>query len=131
MSRLSELSAAQREIMHILWDEDREMTAGEVRAVLLQRRDVARNTVRTLLERMESKGWVKHREEGRKYWYRAACQRERSIAQQVGSVLERFCGGSPETLVSALLDYRGLTADEIERVRKLLSEAKSKQSRKN
>lgn len=129
MNELSELSAAQREIMEILWDCGREMTAAEVRTVLLQRRDVARNTVRTLLERMEDKGWLTHRAEGRTFWYRAALQRAKSIAQQVGTVLEQFCGGSPETLVSALLDYRGLTPQEIERVKALLTTTKSKAPR--
>jgi BlaI family penicillinase repressor len=127
---LSELSDAQREIMEIFWDNRREMTASHVRSVLLQRREVARNTVRTLLERMEVKGWLSHREEGRTFWYRAVCERGQSIAQQVGTLLERFCGGSPETLVSALLDYRGLTVDELERVRSLLTRAKLKQDRR-
>ena len=131
MTPLSDLSGAQREIMEIFWEREQEMTASDVRSVLLQRREVARNTVGTLLERMELKGWLKHREKGRTFWYRAACERGRSIAQQVGAVLEKFCGGSPETLVSALLDYRGLTPDEIEKVKALLANAKSKCGRRN
>ncbi|MBS0203623.1 MAG: BlaI/MecI/CopY family transcriptional regulator [Planctomycetes bacterium] len=115
--------------MEIFWEGDRELTASEVRSVLLERRDVARNTVRTLLERMEDKGWLTHRTEGRTFWYRAALQRSRSIAQKVGAVLEQFCGGSPETLVSALLDYRGLTPREIDRVKALLNTVKSKTPR--
>jgi predicted transcriptional regulator len=130
VNELSELSAAQREIIEILWQHDREMTASEVRAVLGERREVSRNTVRTLLERMEQKGWLTHREENRAYLYRAACRRERSMAQQVGAVLEKVCGGSPETMVSALIDYRSLTAKEIERVKSLLNAARSKRGRR-
>lgn len=131
MGELSELSAAQREIMEIFWEQDQELTASEVRAVLLKRREVARNTVRTLLERMELKGWLKHREVRRAYLYRAACQRKRSMAQQVGSVLEKFCDGSPELMVSALIDYRTLTKEEIDRVKQLLNAAKSKRGRES
>ena len=50
MDPLTELSGAQSEIIEIFWEHGSEMTAADVRTVLLQRRDVARNTVRTLLE---------------------------------------------------------------------------------
>ena len=128
MDPLTELSGAQSEIIEIFWENGSEMTAAEVRSVLLQRRDVARNTVRTLLERMEQKGWLTHRADGRTFYYKATCPRKNSIAQQVGTVLEKFCGGSPEILVSALLDYRGLTPSELNRVKALLAEAKVRRS---
>ena len=59
---IEELSAAEREVMDIVWERG-EVTAREARGALC--REVARNTVRTLLERMEEKGWVTHREVGR------------------------------------------------------------------
>ena len=82
------------------------MTAQEVRLALSQTRKVARNTVRTLLERMEDKGWLKHRSEGRTFLYTSARPRHDSIGQKVREIVETVCGGSPETLVTALLDYR-------------------------
>jgi len=118
---VEELSAAEREVMEVVWDRG-EVTAREARDAL--ERDVARNTVRTLLERMEEKGWVTHREVGRAYVYRAARPREESIGRKVREVVDTVCGGSPEALVSALLDYRGLRPGELERIRKMLEEAK-------
>jgi BlaI family penicillinase repressor len=121
---LPELSPAQREIMEIVWQRG-EVTATEVRRVLAQTRKVARNTVRTLLERMEEKGWLKHRAEGRTFLYAAARPRQASIGQKVREIVETICGGSPETLVTALLDYRGLRADELRRIRQLLEQAQA------
>jgi BlaI family transcriptional regulator, penicillinase repressor len=115
------LSAAEREVMEVVWERG-EVTAREARDAL--RRDVARNTVRTLLERMEEKGWVTHREVGRAYVYRATRPREESIGRKVRDVIDTFCGGSPETLVAALLDYRGLRPGELQRIRKMLQDAK-------
>lgn len=117
--KLAPLSSAQREIMEIVWDQG-EVSASEVREILSRRRDVARNTVRTLLERMEQKGWVVHRENGRTYLYSAAQPRRATIGQKVVELVDQVCGGSPETLVTALLDYRGLSADELERIRVML-----------
>jgi predicted transcriptional regulator len=118
------LSQSQREIMEIVWDRG-EVSASEVRDILSQQRDLAKNTVRTLLDRMEEKGWLKHREDGRTYLYSAAQPREASIGQKVLEVVEHVCGGSPEELVTALLDYRGLSPQELKRIRTLLDEAKA------
>jgi BlaI family penicillinase repressor len=117
---VDQLSTGEREVMEIVWARG-EVTAKQARDALP--RDVARNTVRTLLERMEEKGWVTHREVGRAYVYRAARPREESIGRKVREVVDTLCGGSPETLVAALLDYRGLRPRELERIRKMLDEA--------
>lgn len=118
---VEDLSSAEREVMAVVWDRG-EVTAREARDALP--RDVARNTVRTLLERMEEKGWVKHREVGRAFVYSAARPREESVGRKVLDVVDDVCGGSPEMLVAALLDYRGLRPGELERIRRLLDEAK-------
>jgi predicted transcriptional regulator len=126
---LPSLSQAQREIMEIVWDRG-EVSANEVRDILAKKRDLAKNTVRTLLERMEGKGWLTHREDGRTYVYSAAQPREASVGQKVLEVVDELCGGSPETLVAALLDYRGLRADELKRIRQLLDKAQSAKGQK-
>ena len=119
---INELSPAEQQVMEIVWERG-EVTAREACAALP--RDVARNTVRTLLERMEEKGWVTHRAMGRTFLYRAARAREESIGRKVREVVETVCGGSPEALVAALLDYRGLRPGELQRIRKMLEDAKA------
>lgn len=126
---LPELSPAQREIMEIVWERG-EASALEVRAALSRTRPVARNTVRTMLERMEEKGWLSHRTEGRTFLYSAARPREESIGQKVRAIVDDVCGGSPETLVAALLDYRGLRPDELQRIKQLLDDAEAGKSQK-
>jgi BlaI family transcriptional regulator, penicillinase repressor len=128
-SELPHLSPAQREIMEIVWERG-EVTAQEVRHILSRTRNVARNTVRTLLERMEDKGWLKHRAAGRTFLYTSARPRHDTIGQKVREIVETVCGGSPETLVTALLDYRGLRADELKRIRQLLDQAQASKGRK-
>ncbi len=121
---MPELTPAQAEIMDIVWERG-EVTASEVRQILARTREVARNTVRTLLERIEEKGWITHREEGRTFLYSAAQPRQATIGQKVREVVETVCGGSAETLVTALLDYRGLSSGELERIRKMLTNARA------
>lgn len=126
--KLPALSPAQREIMEIIWARG-EVSASQTREILAQKRDVARNTVRTLLERMAEKGWLTCRQEGRTYFYSAAQPRETSIGERVLDVVDHVCGGSPEALVTALLDYRGLTQAELGRIRQMLDEAQVRHQR--
>ena len=129
MPDMPELTPAQREIMEIIWERG-ELSASEVRRILSQTRPVARNTVRTLIERMEEKGWITHRPDGRTFLYSAAQQRNVRIGQKVREVIETVCGGSPEALVTALLDYRGLSPTELERIRQMLSKARATKGEK-
>jgi BlaI family transcriptional regulator, penicillinase repressor len=125
---LPALSEAQNEIMEIVWARG-EISASEVRTVLNQRRKVSRNTVRTLLERMEEKGWLTHREEGRTHLYSPVRSRGEAMGQKVVEMLDRVCGGEPETLMAALIDYRGLDASELKRIQSLLEAAKTRKRR--
>jgi len=118
-----ELSPAQRELMDVVWERD-EISASALRTILMENREVSRNTIRTLLERMEAKGWLKHREDGRTFLYSPARPRQVSIAEKVRQVIDTVCGGSPEALVSALLDDRRLSDGELDRIRTMVNKAK-------
>lgn len=122
------LSMAQREVMEIIWDQG-EASVLDVTDRLSKTKSVARNTVRTLMERMEAKGWLTHRNEGRSYIYAATVPREESLGQRVMDMVEKACGGNPEKLMMALLDYRGLSEEEALRIGKMLDEAKHKQGK--
>jgi predicted transcriptional regulator len=110
--------------MEIVWELG-EASAREVRRAVGQIRPVARNTVRTLLERIEEKGWITHREDGRTFLYSAAQPRQATMGQKVQEVIDRVCGGSAEALVTALLDYRGLSPAELENIRGMLAKARA------
>lgn len=123
------LSRGEREIMEIIWDMG-EAGVLEVTEVLNQQRPVARNTVRTLMERIKEKGWLTHRVEGRSYRYSATVPREESLGQRVMDMVDKACGGNPEKLMMALLQYRGLSDDEAKRIRKMLDDTREKQTQK-
>jgi BlaI family penicillinase repressor len=125
----SPLSRAQREVMEIIWDKG-EVGVLEVTEMLNQIRPIARNTVRTLMERMQEKGWLTYRPQGRSYIYSALVPREESLGQRVTEMVDKACGGEPERLMMALLNYRGLSDEETHRIQKMLDEAKAKQDKR-
>ncbi len=121
------LSRSEREIMELVWDSA-ESSVADIAARLNKSRPIARNTVRTLMERMEEKGWLTHRVEGRSYVYSAVVPREESLGQRVLDMVDKACGGNPEKLMMALLQYRGLSEDEAKRIRVMLDEAKANEA---
>ena len=118
------LSRSEREIMELIWDKN-ESTVLEIAETINLERPIARNTVRTMMERMKEKGWLTHRVEGRSYVYSALVPREESLGQRVLDMVDKACGGNPEKLMMALLEYRGLSSEESERIQAMLDEAKA------
>ncbi|MCB1671139.1 MAG: BlaI/MecI/CopY family transcriptional regulator [Gammaproteobacteria bacterium] len=125
MDRKTPLSRSERQLMEIVWDLE-EASVAEINDVLNRERPVARNTVRTLLERMREKGWLNIRKQGRSFHYSPTVPREVNLGQRVAEMVDRSCGGSPEKLMMALLHYRGLSDEETARIRSLLDAARDR-----
>ena len=117
------LTSNQLELMEVIWTQG-EVSASQARDALP--RDVARNTVRTTMERLESAGWLTHRLEGRTRFYRAVVKKQETLADKVIDVVDRVFGGRPEELMSALLEHRGLEPDEMDRIEAMLSDARQR-----
>ena len=113
--------------MEIVW-ESGEVTVADVRAALSASRDVARNTVQTMMVRLEERGWLTHREDGRTFVYSAKLARKASLGAKVSQMVDRMFSGSPEEMVTALIEYRGLTAEEAKRIREMINKADKRQS---
>ncbi len=122
------LPEGQREIMDVIWDQG-EASAFEVREILSRKREISRTAVRTSLERLEKKGWLKHRVVGRTHFYSAIVSRDMNLKQRVVELLDRACGGQPERLMAALLEHRRLSTEEVKRIEALLEFAKQQSSK--
>jgi BlaI family penicillinase repressor len=126
--KLPALSEAQLEIMHVVW-EGGEVTVTDVWNVLARRRPVARNTVLTLMDRLEKKGWLRRRADGQTHYYSAAAPREATLRQVVGRLVDAAFAGSAEGLVLALLEGRGVSDEEARRIRKLIDDARGRRNK--
>lgn len=124
------LTEAQREIMEIVWDRG-DVTVTEIRDALAAKRNVARNTVQTMVVRLEERGWLKHREQGRTFIYSAAKPKSKSLGARVAQMVDRLFAGSPEEMVTALIEYRGLSDDESRRIREMIDQAEESTNDKN
>ena len=124
---LPPLSDSQFEIMDVVWKKS-ETTVGEVWTELSSRRTIARNTVQTMMTRLEEKGWLGHRTDGNTFYYRATQPAKAARKRLIRRLVDTVFHGSTEGLLMAILEQQSLSEDEAARIRKLL-DTKTKRKR--
>jgi predicted transcriptional regulator len=113
------LTDREADVMQLLWDHGPSVVT-EVRARLDD--DLAYTTVLTILRTLEAKGYVTHTEEGRVHRYSAAVQQHAARKSALRHLTGKLFKGSSELLFSHLVADRNLTAEQIQRMRKLLDD---------
>ena len=118
------ISSAEHEIMEVLWHTS-PLTAAEVAERAPAERGWSIRTVKTLLSRLLAKGALVHEEEGRRYLYRPAVEREDYVAQESRRLLDRLFGGRVTPLVAHLAERDSLSERDIAEIEALLKALKS------
>jgi predicted transcriptional regulator len=109
---LTDLESA---VMRVVWDSG-PCSVEAVYVVVSRHRDLKEATVRTLLRRLEQKGYLRHQTEGRAYFYRATEPSRSLAARAVRQIIDRFCQGSVEELVSGMVEAKALSRNELRRL---------------
>jgi len=122
---LPDLGDVQREIMQLVWAHG-PVTAETVRDRL--NRPLKESTVRTVLRRLEEKGYVTHTLDGRTYIYRAAEARERVAARAVKQIVDWFCNGSLEEVLLGMVDTKILDGQELQVLADKIAEARGRKT---
>jgi predicted transcriptional regulator len=86
------------------------------------------STARTMLRRLEEKGYLRHEVEGRTYRYRPVDAKESVAAQAVRQIVERFCDGSVEQLLVGMVDNEVIASDELEQLAARIAQAKREEN---
>ena len=84
------------------------------------------STVRALLRILEEKGHVQHRQDGARYVYLPAISPRRAKRSALRHVVKTFFDGSPQKAVAALISDSKLAPEELDRLSRLVEEAKKK-----
>jgi predicted transcriptional regulator len=127
---LAELSAAQLEIMNVIWRRG-EATISDIWHELQEQRKIARATVQTMVFRLEEKGWLTHREIGQAFMFSATVDQQQTRKTLARNLCDRAFDGSVSGLLWALLDSRRVGTKELERIRELIAKAEEQRARSN
>ena len=115
MSKTPQISGAEWEVMEVLWDFA-PLTGAEV----AERLGAHPKTVKTLLGRLVRKGALRFTEEANRYLYRPVLPRERYVAEESKSFLERVFGGEATPALVHFVETVELTDDDIRELRDIL-----------
>lgn len=119
--------AVEQLVMDYVW-RHQPVTAEAARAGLAAKRPMKDSTVRTVLRRLEEKGYLSHAVEGRTYVYRARLPRANVAARAVHSIIQRFCGGSLEELLVGMVEADVVDRKKLEELACRIARAKERRS---
>jgi BlaI family transcriptional regulator, penicillinase repressor len=128
-ARLKNLGDVEQAVMDHIWTHA-PVTAESCREALASSRPMKDSTIRTVLRRLEQKGYLTHQIEGRTFVYRPSDARQNVAVRAVKSIIDRFCGGSAEELVLGMVDNAVLDRKQLERLARKISESEKKKAEK-
>jgi predicted transcriptional regulator len=120
MTQQIRLGDLQLAIMQVLWQRG-EASAADVHQALLEERGLAPTTIATMLKKMEAKGVVEHRTEGRKFIYRPCFTEGQVRISMLSELTERLFAGDPAALVSHLLSHHEVEPQELAAIKQRIA----------
>jgi BlaI family transcriptional regulator, penicillinase repressor len=121
--RPKNIGEVEQMVMDYVWSHG-PVSAEVCREALASRRPMKESTIRTVLRRLEQKGYVTHEISGRTFIYRAAELRQNVAVRAVKNIIDRFCGGSAEELVIGMVDNAVLDRKQLERLARKIGQRK-------
>src|ERR1700742_1945030 len=115
----AELGELERDILSIVWRRGA-VTAEQAREEI--GRPLKDSTIRTVLRRLEEKGYLAHAVEDRTFIYRPAESRQRVAGRAAKRIVDWFCDGSVEALLVGMVDSKVLDRDELQRLATRIAE---------
>ena len=128
--RLKNLGDVEQMVMDYIWSHG-PSTSEACREQLASSRPMKDSTIRTVLRRLEEKGYITHETEGRTFIYRAADARQNVAVRAVKSIIDRFCGGSAEQLVLGIVDNAVLDRKQLERLAQKIADRANSEKMSN
>ena len=120
--KLRAMSPAETEILRLVW-QLRAATVQQIQDALPAHRKVAYKTVQTLLRRLEEKGYLRHKMEGKAHVFCPAVKREAVVKRTVLDFLDRLFGGDPRPLMQFLAEDGRIDAQDIAELKKLIDKS--------
>ena len=126
-ARPRSLGEVEQLVMDYVWSHG-PSTSEECREAMATSRPMKDSTIRTVLRRLEEKGYLTHSIQGRTFIYEASDAPQNVAVRAVKGIIDRFCGGSAEMLVLGMVDNAVLNPKQLERLAKKIADRKEQKS---
>ena len=115
------LGDLEREVLQLIWTHGA-LPAESVREKL--GKPLKESTVRTVLSRLEQKGYLTHEVQNRTFIYQSAEARQRVAARAVKQIVDWICNGSVEELLVGMVDTKVLDQKKLRMLTDKIAKAK-------
>ncbi len=117
------LTDLQQAVLDFIWSQG-PATADQVRENLLPKYPLKDSSVRTILRRLEARGLLVHRLEGKSFLYQARTSASKLAVRTVRQLIDRFWAGSAEQFVAGMVDAKVLSAEALQRLARKVKASK-------
>jgi predicted transcriptional regulator len=117
------LTELQQAILDFVWANG-PSTSEQIRDGIHTRHPLKDSSIRTLLRRLEARGFLSHRLDGKTFVYKTEVRRHGVAARTVRQIIERFWAGSVEQFLVGMVDEKVLSLEEIERLARKVRKAR-------
>lgn len=121
MSNLPQISEAEFEIMKVIWDNS-PINTKEIVDIVTKSSNWNMRTIHTLIARLEKKGAIKHKKDGRIYIYFPIVKKEDYINSESKSFLDKFYNGAVNKMVMNFIQNDMLSLEDIQELKNILNE---------
>jgi len=118
---MTAISEAEAQVMEVLWRKSPQGT-DEIAKALEGQQDWQLSTVKTLVNRLLTKGAINAEKDGRRYLYTPVLQRDAWLKEQSIGLLDRLFDGRLAPLVAHFSSHRKLKKADVEALRQILKE---------
>jgi BlaI family penicillinase repressor len=118
------LTDLENDVMQAVWSIA-PCTVEAVHQIVSRKHKLKETSTRTLLRRLEKKGYLTHESDGRAYVYRSVEPARSLAARAVKQIIDRFCRGSVEELVSGMVEAKVFSESEMSQMEKFVRGKKS------
>jgi len=115
------LGSLQSEVMELIWEQC-EATVAQLFETIGRRRPLTYTTILSAVQKLERKGWLKHRSAGRAYVYYAVRDRVQVGSRTLRDLLRSAFGSDPRLLLASLLEDNRLSDADLRELRKLIDQ---------
>jgi BlaI family penicillinase repressor len=119
------ISELEQVVMDFVWANG-PATAEACREGLAPRHPLKDSTIRTLLRRLEAKGYLRHEVDGRTYLYRSVEPQQTVAARAVKQIIDKLCGGSVEQLLVGMVDHEVLDSKQLKHLAQKIASKKAR-----
>lgn len=121
------LANAELAVMNLLWQNEKPLTAREIRESLYPDKSKAQHgTVQRLLQRLEEKGFVERDKNLSVHFFAALISRDAYGAQQFESLADKLTAGSIAPMITHLVEHKKISSKDIDRIRETLDQHATK-----